>query len=136
MRVPKAAFEDLLVFVLRVLLFAVVDVEVVLLVVLVVTSPVVPAAAAGPAASPKNAMEIAASRRQPVTAFEYDKPTHSLSCAYGVSCRARAERVSRYVAFGGHDSPQEPLSRLIQLVPPLWSETGRTRLGWVCWRGA
>jgi hypothetical protein len=50
-------------------------------------------AAAGPAASAKNRMEAAVNRRQPVTAFEYDKPTLSLSCAYGVSCRARAERV-------------------------------------------
>jgi hypothetical protein len=51
-----------------------------------------PAAAAGPAASAKNRMEVAVRRRQPVTASEYDKPTLSLSCAYGVSCRARAER--------------------------------------------
>ena len=55
--------------------------------------PEPPEAAAGPAATAKNRMEVAASRRQPVTAFEYDKPTLSLSCAYGVSCRARAERV-------------------------------------------
>ena len=55
--------------------------------------PEPPAAAAGPAATAKNRMEVAASRRQqPVTAFECDKPTLSLSCAYGVSCRARAER--------------------------------------------
>ena len=53
--------------------------------------PVCPAAA-GPAATAKNRMKVAVNRRQPVTAFEYDKPTLSLSCAYGVSCRARAER--------------------------------------------
>ena len=52
-----------------------------------------PDAAAGPAVIAKNRMEVAASRRQPVTAIEYDKPTLSLSCAYGVSCRVRAERV-------------------------------------------
>jgi hypothetical protein len=36
-------------------------------------------AAAGPAVIAKNRMEVAASRRQPVTAIEYDKPTLSLS---------------------------------------------------------
>jgi hypothetical protein len=38
-----------------------------------------PAAAADPAVTAKNRMEVAASRRKPVTAFEYDKPTLSLS---------------------------------------------------------
>jgi hypothetical protein len=56
---------------------------------------VVGAAVAGEAvtAIANKSAGAAASRRQPVTALKYDKPTLSLSCAYGVSCRARAERV-------------------------------------------
>ena len=41
--------------------------------------PLPPDAAAGPAVIAKNRMEVAARRRQPVTAIEYDKPTLSLS---------------------------------------------------------
>jgi hypothetical protein len=105
-RLPNAAFTALLGVgfvveedeVVVVVLVLVVDGVVVVDVVVgavgdVDPSPVSPAAA-GPAARAKNRMEDAASRRQPdITAFEYDKPTLSLSCAYGVSCRARAERV-------------------------------------------
>jgi hypothetical protein len=68
--------------------------------VLVGPTAVPPPAAAGAAVAGEAVTAIAnksagaaASRRQPVTALKYDKLTLSLSCAYGVSCRARAERV-------------------------------------------
>jgi hypothetical protein len=136
-RLPNAAFDDL---VEDDFVVVVEDEEVVLVVDGVVSVDVVDVgdvdpipvspAAAGPAASAKNRMEVAASRRQPdVTALEYDKPTLSLSCAYGVSCRARAERV-RATRRKRRDSPQEPLARLNQLVPPLHSDWADwTRLG-------
>jgi hypothetical protein len=147
-RLPNVAFEDF------VGVDFVVEVDVVVVVVVAVDVgdvdvsvgeppreappelPLPPDAAAGPAASAKNRMEEAASRRQPrITALEYDKPTLSLSCAYGVSCRARAERV-RATWTWRHDSPQEPLLTAHTTGSPAPFRLLENGLGWVCWRAA
>ena len=87
-----------------------------------------PASGRRPSRSAKNMMKVAATRRQPVTALEYDKPTPSLSCAYGVSCRARAERVCATPHLRRF-APRAALTAQ-QLVPPLrLGVRGRTRLG-------
>ena len=62
------------------------------------------------------------------------KRTPSLSCAYGVSCRARAERACATPQNYAAIRPKSPLG-LNNWVPPLPAGSGDQRLGWVCWRG-
>jgi hypothetical protein len=101
MRLPKAAVEGLELFeaasveVFELLGFFVLDVKVVVAVVVVLVDVGVPeppeapnrlpppespdAAAAGPATNAQSSTEVAAKRRQPITAFKYDKSDPSLS---------------------------------------------------------
>ena len=72
-------------------------------------------------------LRIGANRSQ---LLKYDKPTLSLSCAYGVSCRARAERVCATPLSMWRFAPRAAIAAQ-QLVPPLRvrNAVDRTRLG-------
>src|SRR5262249_29772276 len=69
-------------------------------------------------------------RRQPNTVMKYDKPTPSLSGAYGVSCRARAERACATPRMLRRFAPRARICRAQQLgYPAPYRRAIRTRLG-------